>query len=219
MSDVEKNHTESYDLRAEAALPTPPHALTAPTFAEVVMANDSPNTGRMRGQRASLNERFWQKVSPEPNSGCWLWDGSQQALGYGRFYKNGRAEYAHRVSYELHVGPIPIGLSIDHLCRNPSCVNPAHLEAVTHAENVRRGIAGDSTGAMQRAKTHCPSGHAYTEDNIYYTVSGHRSCRTCSKTASLARYYKRPPLSEEHRERVRLYKRDWARQKRAKHVP
>ncbi len=81
--------------------------------------------------------RFNKFVSPQP-TGCWHWTGAKTDKGYGRFYLNGN-KHAHRISYELLIGPIPNGLVIDHLCRNPSCVNPAHLEPVTHVENVKRG--------------------------------------------------------------------------------
>ena len=88
------------------------------------------------GARAPVDERFWRFVSPEPNSGCWLWTGAD-TRGYGALGKNG---LAHRVSFEMHVGPILPGLTLDHLCRTPACVNPAHLEPVTLAENVRRSL-------------------------------------------------------------------------------
>lgn len=80
---------------------------------------------------------------PEPNSGCWLWIGSErESGGYGFIVRNGRSTAAHRVSYEMAKGPIPEGLVIDHLCRVHCCVNPDHLEAVTQLVNVRRGLHG-----------------------------------------------------------------------------
>lgn len=87
-----------------------------------------------------LPDRFWRKVQKTP--GCWRWTGAIQSAGYGSIgLGEGRVGSAHRVAYELLVGPIPPGLTIDHLCRNTWCVNPAHLEAVTHQENVRRAWA------------------------------------------------------------------------------
>ena len=88
--------------------------------------------------------RFWAKVDVGHPLGCWTWIAGRTSRGYGSFGQGGpkRRVYAHRYAYELLVGPIPDGLVIDHLCRNPSCVNPDHLEPVTHQENCRRGVAG-----------------------------------------------------------------------------
>lgn len=84
---------------------------------------------------------FWDRV--KKTDGCWIWQGPDNGQGYGTLRLPGvrKKSYAHRVSYEMLVGPIPEGLYLDHLCRNPPCVNPDHLEPVTHAENVRRGLA------------------------------------------------------------------------------
>jgi hypothetical protein len=86
----------------------------------------------------ALEERFWCKVDKQED-GCWHWLGSKNKPGgYGRFRIGMARIVAHRFSYELLVGPIGDGLEIDHLCCNPGCVNPAHLETVTHRENMRR---------------------------------------------------------------------------------
>lgn len=92
-------------------------------------------------QERTREERFFQFCTP--GDGCWEWTGARQPDGrydYGMFWDGTRAVRAHRFAYELLVGPIPVGLELDHLCRNPPCVNPAHLEPVTHAENIRRGV-------------------------------------------------------------------------------
>src|SRR5216684_318642 len=118
---------------------------------------------------------------PEPNSGCWLWTGMLKDSGYGKIqtgtFANPNMQRAHRVAYELFVGPIPPGLQLDHLCRVSSCVNPNHLEPVTNAENTRRGIAGQ----WQKNKTHCPQGHEYTIENTMMYLGKWRRCRTCSR--------------------------------------
>ncbi len=132
------------------------------------------------GIMKSLQERFESKIMPEPNSGCWLWLGSLTHNGYGSIWANGRLKRAPRVSYELHVGIIPHGLEIDHLCRVRCCVNPDHLEAVTRKENARRGYYGQ--------KTHCPQGHPYSGDNLYVRPNGKgRDCRKC-KALRMNRY-------------------------------
>jgi hypothetical protein len=97
--------------------------------------------------------------------------------GYGVLSTVDGNRYAHRLAYELLVGPIPEGLHIDHLCRRPECVNPAHLEPVTNVENIRRGNAG----LFQASKTHCKQGHPYDEKNTLIRRSGGRACRECHR--------------------------------------
>ena len=135
-------------------------------------------------------ERFFNKVMPEPNSGCWLWTGAMNNTGYGAFWFNGRITKAHRASYELFVGKIPDGLQLDHLCRIRCCVNPEHLEPVTGSENVKRGLTPAINRLRESSKTHCPQGHEYNEENTYVTAAGWRKCRQCRKAAS-KRYHAR----------------------------
>ncbi len=113
-------------------------------------------------------ERFWQKVHPEPNSGCWIWLSSLHENGYGEFWYNGTKVRAVRFSYEQSKGPIPRGTELDHLCRVRACVNPDHVEAVTHQENMRRRRA---------FIMHCPAGHPYAL--FAYHWRGKRFCRRC----------------------------------------
>jgi hypothetical protein len=130
-------------------------------------------------------KRLMDKVSPEPNTGCWLWTGSYVGrMGYGYLYDPSykRMRLAHRVSYELHRGPIPEGMQIDHLCRVAICVNPSHLEVVTSAENTRRGNAGK----YLKDRTACPKGHAYDAINTY-VYRGFRYCRKCNNLKGINR--------------------------------
>ena len=138
-----------------------------------------------------LKERFWSKV--EKTSTCWIWTGARNNIGYGSFYMGAlrpvgvqRLVTAHRFAYELLVGLIPDGCDLDHLCRVRACVRPSHLEPVSHQENIRRGLAGATVAARQRAKTHCPHGHLYVATNV--TKHGHRFCIECRQAYDRKRF-------------------------------
>jgi HNH endonuclease len=135
----------------------------------------------MRGKRRPLLERFTSMYIPVTESGCWIWMGSCKSNGYGTIgLANRKMGHAHRVSYELHNGPIAPGQCIDHLCRVRCCVNPDHLEAVTTRVNLLRGHG--ETGNNAR-KTHCPQGHIYDSSNTYHWTDGRgrtmRQCKIC----------------------------------------
>ena len=130
-------------------------------------------------RRASLLARFETKYTPEPNTGCWLWDGAINSSGYGHIGQGGKYApvlQAHRVSWAMYNGPIPSDLEIDHKCRVRSCVNPRHLELVTHTENVRRGLSRSSPLV-------CRNGHPRTNDNTYL-YKGWRHCKVCRGAAT-----------------------------------
>lgn len=122
---------------------------------------------------------------------CWEWQGCKNVTGYGLIALGashpGKSVVVHRVSFEHFVGPIPRGLSLDHLCRNRACVNPAHLEPVTHRVNVLRG---ESPAAKFAARDCCPQGHPFDEENTYHW-RGRRLCRACRRVESLARYHRK----------------------------
>ena len=144
------------------------------------MESDSNRAGEGAQTMSDLGlpKRFWVKVQ-KCDDGCWRWTGGRNNAGYGRFFLGGQ-KYAHRVSFEAARGPVPAGLELDHICRVTECVNPEHLEPVTHAENIRRGWA-------VCAVTHCKRGHEFTPENTYVYATGSRSCVTCRKQAARAR--------------------------------
>lgn len=130
--------------------------------------------------RRDLRERFWEKVDKTSSpTGCWLWTGAI-IKGYGsiKVADEKRSKLAHRVSYEWARGPIPDGLTIDHLCRTTACVNPMHLEAVTSAVNTLRGTAFSAVNAR---KTHCLRDHPFDAVNTYVDRRGARHCRACRR--------------------------------------
>ena len=130
----------------------------------------------------TLEDRFWAKV--QKTETCWIWQGCwSKQTGYGKVQINHKPKLVHVLSFEWAKGILPEGTEIDHLCRNRRCVNPEHLEAVNHRDNVLRGINACASNAKV---THCPQGHPYDLFNTYRRPDGGRDCRICRDKRSLA---------------------------------
>ena len=132
-------------------------------------------TGRPKGSGViDPDVRFWAKVDGPSALDCWQWAGARDRRGYGRFYRgDGSTISAHRYAFESLRSDVPEGLHLDHLCMNPSCVNPWHLDPVTPAVNTKRWSA---------TVTHCPEGHAHTDAR-----SKAKGCRQCDADRAYAR--------------------------------
>jgi hypothetical protein len=152
------------------------------------------------------NATLWDKYEVLPN-GCWRSFCKPQLTGYVRVCRreDGKkvGRMLHRIFYELHKGPIPAGMTLDHLCRNRGCINPDHLEPVTQRENLMRSPLAPAR--INSEKTHCPQGHPYEGDNLVINNKGQRTCRICLNAAQ-ARHYRGGGGKE--------YQRRWQREHR-----
>jgi hypothetical protein len=151
--------------------------------------------------------QFWKRLQKDPVTGCWNWTGSKLPKGYSKFRlggSKGALVYVHRWAYARFVGTFPEHLTIDHTCKNTSCVNPEHLEPVTTGVNCLRG---QGPAARNAKVTHCPKGHAYTVGNTFVSKkNGSRRCRACGRE-NCRRYrqvksIETAPVTEEQPERL-----------------
>lgn len=126
--------------------------------------------------------RIFERIKIIDN-GCWEWQGARSSTGYGNMTHQGKQLQPHRVAYELEKGFIPRGMHVDHVCQNRRCINPDHLEAVTPAENTRRGGMIQALLQRHESRTHCDKGHPLTPDNIAYR-EGPKRCLICVKEAT-----------------------------------
>ena len=147
----------------------------------------------------TTEDRFWSKV--EKSAGCWLWTAGL-CHGYGQFSFLGLDVRAHRFAYELLVGPIPAGLEIDHLCRDRACVNPDHLEPVTHREN---GLRGESPAVRIHRSGRCGRGH----------LRGDERCKQCSRAYTQAYRAIRTAHAAASREKINAHQRAYNAARRA----
>lgn len=138
-----------------------------------------------------IEERFWDKVNKDTESGCWEWRSSIRGNGYGAFFTHLQPEGrkchgAHRYSWELVNGAIPEGLWVLHKCDNRICVNPDHLFLGDRTDNMRDCAAKGRVSTIGKSRqTHCKHGHEYTPDNTYINPQGHRRCKTCQCAAAI----------------------------------
>jgi len=157
-------------------------------------------------------ERFLNNIAIDDN-GCWFWIAGKTLEGYSTFQVNLKKIRAHRFIYKYYYGNIPKNLILDHLCRNRACVNPAHLEPVTHKENILRG---KGVTAINAKRTSCIYGHPLSGNNLYIQPNGQRCCRECGRNRDRKYYHrdieKTRQLRRKKRQRNQEHYREYDRQ-------
>ena len=153
----------------------------------------------VRFKERTTGRRHILGVEVDHNKGCWLWTGRKHRASnghYGEAWNPEKSKWvsAHRYLYEAAKGPIPPGLTIDHLCRTTLCINPEHLEAVTLRMNVLRGVGPTAVNAKKRE---CPMGHVYNSENTRIGRKGYRECRPCERAKAYRRYWANPELARQ----------------------
>lgn len=159
-------------------------------------ASRGPKSGRAdRGEGIvdPLLPRLMPKVTVNPQTGCWVWNGYRNDDGYGQIDWGGLRWLTHRATYTDQRGPIPDGMTLDHTCRNRACCNPWHLEVAEQRVNLYRG---DSFVGLNARKTHCPQGHPYDEENTVVRYQPHKNamarfCRACSVERGRRDYHRK----------------------------
>lgn len=139
-------------------------------------------------KRTAAETRFWSKVALTES--CWLWTGATTPFGHGTIWLGSSGEgrgYAHRVSWELAHGPIPVDVCVLHHCDTPACVRPEHLFLGTQADNMRDMASKGRSQRWCADLTHCKRGHPFDAANTFVKTSGSRECRTCSNEAQRKR--------------------------------
>ena len=176
---------------ADAYGPVPPGHVVAQTCGMPACCNPAHLFLTTMAEVRKAEALNWKDRLSKQSDGCWIFQGSLNADGYGQISRDGRGVRLHRLAWEEANGPIPKGMRVCHRCDMPACCNVAHLFLGTQQDNVTDMIAkGRFKGAshLNALKTHCPRGHEYTPENTL-TYRGMRTCRQCNKERSLGRYY------------------------------